>query len=232
MTERNNATGINTGFSLNNKEVRDVIGTEIPKTVNSLIDILKENDFPYPIEEKLGNKSIKNRDVVIDELNTLNRFLTQYQRNPDQFDTRVVSFDKNSGIYRINLGFGQKVPIDQRGENQISFILREPVNDSNRDDEIYSASLHGKSASNTLDYIGNNNNYSLQINTSHIYMGKDNRIKIDPYAGIVYTASEKGISSSGIHFIGALPFYVKLNESINVDQFKTVRHFIKENPHR
>jgi hypothetical protein len=231
MTERNNATGINTGFSLNNKEVRDVIGTEIPKTVNSLIDILKENDFPYPIEEKLGNKSIKNRDVVIDELNTLNRFLTQYQRNPDQFDTRVVSFDKNSGIYRINLGFGQKVPIDQRGENQISFILREPVNNLDRDDSIYSASLHGRSPSDTLDFISNNN-YSIQINTSHIYMGKDARIKIDPYAGIVNTISKKGVNSSGIHFIGAVPFYTRLNESIDVDQFKTVRQFIKDTPHR
>jgi len=63
-------------------------------------------------------------------------------------------------------------------------------------------------------------------------MGKDARIKIEPYAGIVNTISKKGVNSSGIHFIGAVPFYTRLNESINVGQFKTVRQFIKDTPHR
>jgi len=40
MNENYNNRGINTGFSLNNKEVRGIIGTEIPKTVTSFINIL------------------------------------------------------------------------------------------------------------------------------------------------------------------------------------------------
>jgi len=213
---------------INNPELKQILSVMIPETINSFIAAINTDEFSNSTEESLGDKSIKNRDTVVEELHYLADFFSEYSKNPQNFSIRKID-DKNKGSYRINIGQGPSKLINQEGEDQVSLIFRIPTTTkSTRDRDIYHASLSGDSPDRVLNKIAKQEEYSIQINSSHIYMDEYNRMKIEPHAGVTFYFSKPDNSSvSGLSFIGTKPSYTPLeSKPLKRSQFKGLKDFI------
>lgn len=207
-----------------NQEIISILGNEVPKTISSFQEFIKNDSLAYLDEEGSG---IKKWDDTIAQLDFLNDFLSRYQKNPEQFTPRVTPFNKKNGASRINIGYGVGKPIDEEGEDQLSIIFKDPTLGSQRNADIYSAGLSRKPSNKVLSRVDNYEKSSIQINTSHVYLDNDKTKKVIPYAGIIYNLSRTGIESFGIYYVGTAPFYISISKSIDEDQFKTMEEFVR-----
>lgn len=210
-----------------NPELKQILSTKVPELVSSFINTVSDNEPTYPTDEILGDKPMRDRDIVVRELQFLNSFLTEYSEKPKDFSLRSVNYDENSETYRINVGRGPKKFIDKNGEDQIVFLYRKPIVSNDREGDIYSASLSGKSPDSVLDHIVQQKKYSIQINSTHVYLDDSRKLRFEPHTGIILNYSKSRSSVFGVSYIGSKPSYMPLEEeSFTRDQFVTLKDFI------
>lgn len=212
---------------LKNPELKQILGGKIPELIGSFTDIISNNESSYPTDETLGDKPMRDRDIIVDELQFLTSFLTKYAEKPQEFGLRVVSYDKNSETYRINVGRGPRKLIDKNGEDQVIFLFRKPIISNDREGDIYSASLSGKSPDSVLNHIVQQKKYSIQISSTHVYLDDSRKLRFDPHSGVILNYSKTRSTVFGISFIGSKPSYMPLEDgSFSTDQFVILRDFI------
>lgn len=216
----------NAEVGLRNLELHQILGAKIPELISSFIGTISNNESSYPTDGILGDKPMRDRDIVVGELQFLTSFLTEYAEKPQEFGLRVVSYDKNSETYRINIGRGPKKLIDKKGEDQVIFLFKKPIISNDREGDIYSASLSGKSPDSVLEHIVQQKKYSIQISSTHVYLDDSRKLRFDPHSGVILNYSKARSTVFGISFIGSKPSYMPLEDNFSTDQFVTLRDFI------
>ncbi len=212
---------------LKNPELKQILDTKIPELIGIFRDTISNNESSYPTDETLGDKPMRDRDIVVGELQFLSSFLTEYSEKPKDFSLRTISYDENSETYRINIGRGPKKFIDKDGEDQVIFLLRKPIESNDREGDIYSASLSGKSPDSVLNHIVQQKKYSIQINSTHVYLDDTRKLRFNPHTGIILNYSKNRSTVFGVSYIGSKPSYMPLeNGSFTKDQFVTLKDFI------
>lgn len=221
-----NNLSIETGI---NQEFVGIIEDRVPKTIDSFREIVRKPKFICAIQDSLKRPAFKNQSTVISELDLLSELLNRYQSQSDNFSVRVITFNQENGVLRVNIGDDSRKALDENGENQLSFSFKDPTNSDNYNMEIFSTSLSRKSPHHILTRINNYEKPSIQINSSYVYQDGSGKNKVDPHAGIVYNLFKGSISPFGVYYDSAktAPVYIPIANTISPDQFETLKNFVQ-----
>lgn len=193
-------------------EVKTIVGEKLPKCITTYAGCLRQDNDDTKGSE-LSGKNLDELEEHEAQLKILETFLKEYGGNRLGFESQIRKQFEGEGRCAAGLKREKDPPIGNGEKNaqiQLNFLVQGFQPETS--DEAISALSLRNTPHEAMERLNRQMmNGSILINTVRVFKNEMGKVIVMPQAGIQISRSAKGISVSGVKFVGTRAHYDELD---------------------